>query len=469
MSVLCNPAVEKAVLSACYNGGSDVFYNICDIIRPSTFAEPNNEIFYSCIKHAYENLKVSKCDLLTFQAAGIELGIEKLLNRSEVSRHNQQIIDFRVDKENTRKFAQKLRKLEIARLLRKQLELAGDHLLEVDGSESITKILGIAEDAVFNFSSLLKDQDDDPIPLVQGMREYVDRLINSPVQQPGISTGFPLWDSCIGGGLRGGSINIIGARAKGFKSGMALNMGRNISQMGLPVLYLDTEMRLEDQRPRLLASHSKVHIKDIETGQFGQTDSVAAHVIECVKELGEDCKTFDYKNIAGASIEIQLAILRRWLYKKVGVNLDKKANPCVIVYDYFKLMDTDGLQKMQEYQAIGFTLMKLHNFAVQYDIPVLSFVQLNRDGIDQESVAAVSQSDRIIWFGSNFSIMKPKSDEEIANDGVQHGNFKLCPMVCRHGPGLPPKEYISCNARKNCAFIEELVDSMTIRQLNATI
>ena len=36
------------------------------------------------------------------------------------------------------------------------------------------------------------------------------------------------------------------------------------------------------------------------------------------------------------------------------------------------------------------------NFAVRYRVPFLTFVQLNRDGINLEDTSAVSQSDRII-------------------------------------------------------------------------
>lgn len=466
MNILCNPAAEKAVLSAIYNGGIDTFFDIIDIVKPSTFIESNNEILFCCIKHAYETMGVRRCDMASLQSAAHELGVDRLINKTEVSKHIRQVIDFHIDKSNARKFAQKIRKLEIARLLHKQLERASEQILSIDGTENISSILGIAENAVFDFSNVLNDKDDDPIPITEGLIDYLNELKDSPVQQPGISTGFNIWDASIGGGLRGGSVNVIGARAKGFKSGLALNMSRNISSMKIPVLYLDTEMRLKDQQPRLVASASKTKIKDIETGMFGTTESVAANVMETGKELIEKNANFFYKSIAGFSFDEQLATMRRWIFKTVGVNLDKKANPCVIVYDYCKLMDESSLKNLAEYQAIGFLLTQLHNFAVLHDIPILSFVQLNRDGIDKESVASVSQSDRIIWLCSNFSILKPKSSEEIANDGLEYGNFKLVPLVSRHGPGVPDGEYISCKAQRECAYIQEVAYSQDIREMN---
>lgn len=452
------------MLACCYQG-IDNYYEVADVVRPSTFIESYNELFYCCLKQVYEVNKIRKPDIASIQSAAHDLGIAQIINRPECATHFRQVLDLNVNPANARKFAVKIRKLEIARLLHKQLEAAQDSILEVTGSENVSQILSIAEDAVFNFTSRLDERDSDPECIVDGMRELINSLRDRPVSQPGISTGFRFWDSAIGGGLRGGTVNMIGARAKGFKSGLALNMSKNIALSGLPVLYLDTEMRMPDQQSRLIASFSKTPIRDIETGQFAERDSTLANVLESVEELNQKCTTFNYKNISGFSFEEQLSVMRRWIFKKVGVDADRRAKPCVICYDYLKLMDSDGLGKMAEHQLLGFMMTQLHNFSVMHDIPILSFVQLNRDGIDGESAAVVSQSDRIIWLCSNFSILKPKSAEEVAADGQQYGSFKLVPVSCRHGAGLPPGEYISLNAMKNCAFIEETDTSQNIRAL----
>ena len=97
---------------------------------------------------------------------------------------------------------------------------------------------------------------------------------------------------------------------------------------------------------------------------------------------------------------------------------------CVIFYDYLKLMDSQGMsQDMKEYQVLGFMMTQLHNFATKYKVPIVAFVQLNRDGITKESTDTASGSDRIIWLCSNFTIFNRKSDEE-SEDGPA-GNRKL--------------------------------------------
>jgi hypothetical protein len=100
-------------------------------------------------------------------------------------------------------------------------------------------------------------------------------------------------------------------------------------------------------------------------------------------------------------------------------------------------------------------MTSLHNFALRYEVPVLSFIQLNRDGINKETTDTASGSDRIIWLCSNFSIYKYKSDEEIAKDGPENGNRKLVPVISRHGEGLEDKDYINIMMNGAYARISE--------------
>ena len=106
-------------------------------------------------------------------------------------------------------------------------------------------------------------------------------------------------------------------------------------------------------------------------------------------------------------------------------------------------MDEKEVASMQEYQKLGFMMTHLHNFSVKYDIPIVAFVQLNRDGITKESTDAISGSDRQIWLCTNFLIYKRKGVEEIAEDGSNLGTHKLIPIETRHARGLDDGDYIN--------------------------
>jgi len=221
---------------------------------------------------------------------------------------------------------------------------------------------------------------------------------------------------------------------------MAYHIAKNLN---IPVLNLDTEMTKTDQLNRTIAMVSDVSINDIETGKFAKTPDVRERVYNTSQEL--ESVPYYHKSIAGKPLEEQIALTRRWITKEVGLNDDGTAQNCLIIYDYVKLMGVDDISPgMQEYQMLGFLMSTLHNFAVHYKIPILGLLQLNRDGINKEDTSTASSSDRIIWLCSNFTIFKNKSDEEIAEDGLNAGNKKLVPIVSRHGPGLNHGDYINC-------------------------
>jgi hypothetical protein len=288
-----------------------------------------------------------------------------------------------------------------------------------------------------------------------GLTEYVQFLQENKIDQVGISTGFPVYDQAIGGGLRKGTINMIAARPKIGKSLMVDNMGYHIAnKLKIPVLNMDTEMTKEDHIHRLLAMITEIELSKIETGKFSESPNLLKKIEEASEQLKQS--PLYHKSIAGKPFEEQLAIMRRWLVKEVGLNDDGTAKDCVIFYDYLKLMDSSGMsQDLKEYQVLGFMMTALHNFAIKYRVPIVGFVQLNRDGISKEGTDTASGSDRIIWLCSNFTIFKKKSDEEVAEDGPDGGNRKLIPIISRHGGGLDDNDYINCHMKGWCAKITE--------------
>jgi len=453
--ILCDPSAERAVLSGILQYGEDAFLDVTDIISETSFTIDSNQIIYRCLKNICEKNSKPKIDLATVYSSAQELEVVHILNKKEEAQHLKAIFDFPVNLDNVRKFAAKIRKLEIARSLHKELDDVKNKLLDVNGSESISSILGLAEDSIFNFASKISnDGDSAPSLMGEGIEEYIEYLQENIVDQIGIPTGFHAYDQAIGGGLRKGTVNVIGARPKTGKTLLSDNMGRNVAKLGIPVLNMDTEMSKKDHVHRLLAMASEVEISKIETGRFSESPVMKNKVIEAAKELKD--LPLHHKIIAGKPFEEQLSIMRRWIVKEVGLNDDGTAKDCVIFYDYLKLMDTSGMDKdLKEYQLLGFMMTSLHNFAVKYQVPIMAFIQLNRDGITKESTDSASGSDRIIWLCSNFSIFKRKTDEEIAEDGSDTGNRKLIPVISRHGGGLDDNDYINCYMKGWCAKIAE--------------
>lgn len=453
--ILCDTAAERAVLSSIMQYGDSVYLEVSDIIKETTFTVDSNQYLYQCLKHVCEQGACSSIDIASVFSASHELGLSHLINNKTEAQHIKAIKDFPVEKINARKFAAKIKKLEIARDLYANLKQTQDKILDISGNETITSILGIAEDSIFDFSSKLNDNESAPESIGKDIEAYIDYLENNKVEQIGISTGFPVFDKAIGGGLRKNTINVIAARPKTGKTLLSDNMGYYIAnELNIPVLNMDTEMTKEDHIHRLLAMSTEIDMQSIETGKFADSPNLKKKIYDSSKKMSEI--PFYHKSIAGKPFEEQLAIMRRWIVKDVGLLPDGKAKDCVVFYDYLKLMDSAGMsQDLKEYQVLGFMMTALHNFACQYGIPIVAFVQLNRDGITKESTDTASGSDRIIWLCSNFTIFKRKTDEEIAEDGPDNGNRKLLPVISRHGGGLDDNDYINCHMKGWCAKITE--------------
>jgi|2_EtaG_2_1085320.scaffolds.fasta_scaffold00016_58 replicative DNA helicase len=818
--ILSDPAAERAVLAGLCRYNGEAYYDVADIINSESFTIESNGVLYACIKRMLEEDDARKIDIASILSSAKELGVSDFIQQRQELAHLTAILKFPVLLDNVRRFAGKIRKLQIARMMHDQLEETKDKYLLLKGDEPISHILGIAEESIFDFTSLLNDHDDAPQKVFEDIEEYLAELGENPVDQIGIPTGFIKYDFAIGGGLRRGTVNVIGARPKcqpldakiltpegwilyrdikvgdiichpdggttkvlevfntgskevfefrfndgsstracdehrwkvrhtkskdyqtlswqnlqndslfiapgsiherarwrfplvsplqlnkdqghiidpyllgiliaegslthstGFSSAdaeiidniqeivsttnkdyfvkhrsrydyaithgrrggsteykqniftnelrrlqlfgktshykfipkeylfsslenrtallqglmdgdgsvdkrgfleysttseelakdmvslvqslggmatyksrittcegssflsyrvhprlndnrlcfrlsrkkdrcharqrgvltrglievkslgqmdtrcikvdaydemyitddyiatkntgktvMAENIGVHIAKsFDIPVLDLDTEMRKSDHQNRGMAmlsydSDHKTTINEMETGQFTKSQYQSERLLE----QGRQNKNIPYyhKNVGGKPFEDQLSIMRRWIARVVGLNDQGKAKDCVIIYDYLKLMDSAEIRgDMKEFQVLGFMMTALHNFSLRYDVPILTFVQLNRDGITKESTDTASGSDRIIWLCSNFTIYKNKSDEEVAKDGPENGNRKLVPVVARHGEGLEDGDYINILMKGQYA---KLIEGKTAYELDAGV
>jgi len=458
-------AAERAVLSGIVQHGVDCLLEI-DFINEECFSDTLNSSLFCCLKEVA--MSGANIELSSILSKANELGFYHLLSNNEEIAFIRSLFNFPVNKSNIVNFAAKLAKLKLAKDLRKTLQSCDTNLSSITGEESISDLLGLVEGPILDvvFQTYRTDENK-TVVLGEDVDDYIDHLINNPTDMIGISTGFAEFDRCIGGGLRRKGVALVGARAKVGKSLFADAVAMHAAgKLNIPVLMLDTEMSKEDHYNRILCSLSEVTLDEFTTGKFASDPTKLNKVKEAAKKLKDI--PYHYVSIAGQSFESILAIMRKWLYQYVGFDENGKTKDCLIIYDYLKLMNSDSISdSMQEYQALGFLITQLHNFCVKYDVPCLSFVQLNRDGVTKESTDVVSGSDRLVWLCTSFSIFKVKSAEEQAED-LENGckksyNRKLVPLIARHGGCLEDGDYI--NIRMDGA-IAKLTEGPTRNELN---
>lgn len=266
----------------------------------------------------------------------------------------------------------------------------------------------------------------------------------------GISTGFPNYDTCIGGGYRDGTINVIAARSKMGKSWLALTIANHVSQQGIPVLYLDTELDDEYQTVRRVAQMTKIPIQQIELGKFIGDAQKEVTIRKAVDQLKKD--KIHYIEIKGWGLEDQISIVRRFFAKIVGrVPTGERFNRCLVILDYLKLMTAKDKNSDKEWEALGYRMTALHDLMGEYKSPMLALAQQNRDGLEKEDESTISGSDRIIWLCDSFSIFSRLDDTDIQmriaavkNDPTARkpANCKIKVVDTRHGIGTKGRKFI---------------------------
>lgn len=449
---LTDTGAERAVLSGLFSYGLEAYVEISDIIDHATFGHYNNQILYKCIDKILQS--ESQVDLPSILSAAQQLGFYDLINTKQELEYIHLLMNFPIKKENVIKFALQIKKFEFARNIKKLADKISKDVDDINGDESIDEIVSLIEEPMMEF--LRQDTlSDKPEKIGDNLDDYYNFLVENKCDQIGIPSGFPRYDAAIGGGLRKKCVDLVSARPKVGKSVFADNVALNVSSNGVPVLMLDTEMSKEDHLNRIISNISEIPISEISTGKFSEDPEK----VFAVKMAMDKIKSipYTYVSVAGAPFENILNTIKRWIIHDVGQDENGRTNPCVVIYDYLKLMSSSSItNNIQEYQALGFQITSLHNLAVKYDFPCLSFVQLNRDGITKESTDAVSGSDRLIWLCTSFSIFKLKSPEELAEDGPNTGNRKLVPIVSRHGPGMEDGNYINMNMIGDRATLKEL-------------
>ena len=446
-------AAERAVLAGLCQYGLDCYLEI-DFIDASHFSNEMNQIIFHCVhKSISENAKVELASILS---AANNLGVYEAIHNPDEIAFIRSLFNFPIHKENVTSHAAKIAKIKLARDLKKTLKACEKELNSVTGEEDLIDLISKVEEPILDATSEVYQSSNKQTEILgNDIDDYLTYLSENISDTVGIPTGFDRYDISIGGGLRRKCVDLIAARPKIGKSmfgdAVALNVSSNLN---IPVLMLDTEMSKEDHLNRMLANLSGVEINKISTGKFNENEIEKEKVHDAAEKLKSI--PYHYISIAGQAFEHIIGVMRKWIYQHVGFDEGGRTKDCLIVYDYLKLMGSEGITNaMQEYQVLGFQITKLHNFCVKYDVPCLSFVQLNRDGITRESTDVVSGSDRLIWLCTSFSIFKMKSDEEIAEDSIEHGNRKLVPVVARHGSGLDDGDYISVKMFGNIGKIEE--------------
>lgn len=220
-----------------------------------------------------------------------------------------------------------------------------------------------------------------------------------------------------------GEIVVVAARRKHGKSIYGMNELVHMLKNGISCVFLDTEMNDEIFTTRLLSHLTGIEEYRIKSGNYLPSEEEA--IQSSLKWISEQNFTHIYDP--------------QWTRDKIYTTakiLKNKIDFDFLIYDYIKMIDTNIVSSSEQYNELGNWVNFLKNsIAGGLNVPVLSFVQLNREN-------DIADSDKIERYASTGIKWIKKTPEEIARDGVECGNYKLNILFNRLGGDMDEDEYI---------------------------
>ncbi len=449
-----NLSAERNILSIVLKH-PDKYFLISDIMCQADFTATGNGLIWGVIAGLIKEGSAKTLDSSLIVAEAEKQGIDRFneltLNGDMVTALSR----MNSNPENLDKYVVEVKSASIKRALIQTFDEQKDWVAEFTGTP--IELRNHVEDKILG---CLKGIDLGSDELVNLSDDFED-IINSYADTPGnisLDIGLPRWQKDCGG-IRNGTITGVFARSKAGKSQLSMWAAYQTAILqNKPVLYLDTELQAREQQMRLCGIMTQIPYEEIESGSW-RSDKEKIAKIKAAFALIKS-KPLYYKSIAGLSINHIIPIIRKFATKYVPRDEGNNSPRALIIYDYIKLMTSQDLKNIQEYQQLGFIVSAIHDMAVKLNLPVIALGQLNRDGFKIDSELAASGADRIVHLVDSFTILRAKKAEEVELNGKGRGNAILKVCVCRYGTGHDEREWINLHFNKAAGqFKEDLRNS----------
>lgn len=212
----------------------------------------------------------------------------------------------------------------------------------------------------------------------------VNVIVNKS-KKPGaiLQTGIRMLNSILSPGFQSGRLyTILGLSGK-FKSGTLLNIADQIRRYNpqiravengkrKTILFVSLENSIEETFERLYDMYSDLD------------DSLASSTPEHVVEVMQDRAGFKFDDSNGIDIEFvyrqNLEIDTGSLYNMIQELNDRGKEVICVVLDYIKRIDSVHDSHGDERTRLSFVAKELKSLAQYYEIPVITAMQINREG-----------------------------------------------------------------------------------------
>lgn len=359
-----NIQAEQAVLGCLLNDPQMITF-IADVLKPEHFYRDDYQVIYRAIATLYNQDKTA--DYITVSEE-LERA-DKLEVAGQLSGLMDGVVSFSSYIEDYAQIV--LNKWKHRELIR----VAGDTAAQA--YEEDPEALNNAEKALLNISKGIDTQ-----RLVSGkdaMNAYMTKFLEMNGRQKGevlsgISTGFPLLNSTIGG-FEKSKLYVLAAVSGEGKTTLAFNFIDTAIKAKLNVLFFSLEMEKNELMQRWIAMRAKIDGKHLRDNNCDEDET--ARAIEASTIIAETGDQLTIDDTPGNTLTaMRSAAIRR--HAEIGIDL--------IVMDYI------GIAKVSNEERKFFSDRRLEveevvkgmkNLARELEIPVIALSQVNRETMKQ--------------------------------------------------------------------------------------
>ena len=297
-------------------------------------------------------------------------------------------------------------------------------------------IEGIAQKFIFDSDSVLFGEKIDEVWEDVRNDRNDDGTFGLPSKLPSLNDYITFGD---------GELTLVAGETGRGKSAYFLNEAMYSLQRGVPTMIVDSELTDKVFLPRAIANLSGVKVKDIKSGMY--TKNEEKKVMEAIEWLKKQPFIHQYEPIFSKIKVEQMA--RKWKNQK---------NLGLFIYDYIKPSERYGAADISQSMGIMTDFLK-NTIAGKLGMPVLAGLQLNKlTGNVSDSSKPEKYCDALLYW-------KAKTAEELRQDTLECGNFKIEIIKNRNGMITGENEYIDINFTGDLMRISEATKHQVVSQI----
>ena len=226
--------------------------------------------------------------------------------------------------------------------------------------------------------------------LAESVDDRASAYLNAK-NEPGVPTGFPSLDKA-SNGLYPGQIMIIAAGTSEGKSAMLLNIAHNAWLAKKNVLYVTVENYRPDMMRRFDALHAMVGYNSLKMGTMSDSEKVR---LQAALEAQKQQENILYV------VDKPVGCTPEFIEAKINDLLPLKFD--ILIVDYMQIMDLNSKSRMETHEKMGQIAAELRRIGRIKKLPVVTAVQVNREGIKEKSTSYGVQHIALSQFIANHA------------------------------------------------------------------